>query len=106
VADETARNRLIYFGHDPQRQYYANAADHYHYRAQHAHVRDQGHNGQGRNREGGDDEHLDGIAVQGTRIVYANINPIVEGYRRGGADPRQLTGDQHQHGCAQRNGQA
>jgi hypothetical protein len=106
VADEIAGDRLIYLGHDPERQCYADAADHYHHRAQHAQVRDQGQDGQDRNRESGGDEHLDGIDVKGTRIIYASINPIVESYRRGGAGPRKLTGDQHKHGRAQRNGQA
>jgi hypothetical protein len=106
VAGEIAGNRLIYFGHNPERQCYAYAADHYHHRAQRAQVRDQGHNGQDRNRQGSDDEHLDRTDVKGTRIVDPDINPIIEGYRRRGADPRQLTGDEHQHRRAQRNGQA
>ena len=106
IPDVISGHRPIYFGHNPERQCDADPADHYHHRAQHTQVRDQGHDGQDRNRQSGDDEHLDGVDVKGARIVYANIKPIVKGYRRGGADPRKLTGDQHKHRCAQRNGQA
>jgi hypothetical protein len=106
VSDVISGDRLIYFGHNSERQSYADPADHYHHRAHHTQVRDQRHDGQGRNRQSGDDEHPDGIDIKGARIVYANINPIVKGYRRGGADPRKLTGNQHKHRCAQRNGQA